>query len=418
VGIFTVDSSGQGAAIVTYPDYSLVSPVKAANCGGPSTTCGAANPGDTLILWGTGLGPVNGNDAAGAGLGVNMPNVPLTLWLGGVQAPVIYQGRSGCCVGEDQIVFTVPANAPAGCAVPLTVQIGTNSSTVSNTALIALAKGSRDCTPVSAALAATSSTVVQQLATSGNPISIANPKVRRAPNDSGSGFVDAAQFSFFKITGLVPGTQPFFLSFVDDQPNGTCVVYPNTNDNNDFPFAAGADLDAGSSFLLKGPSGTFTVPPQSLFAGGFNTTLSANGLFLVPGNYTVTGSGGADIGPFTANFTLAALPTLTSPAANATVTRANGMTVTWTPAASGNVRMVVVSATDNSFANGFTTDCTAAASAGTLTIPAYALLPHIPNSPSYFQFFSKTTVPFTVSGANYAAIQMNIFAPGFTITLN
>jgi uncharacterized protein (TIGR03437 family) len=70
--------------------------MKAANCGGPNTTCGAANPGDTLILWGTGLSAVSGSDAAGAGLGQNMPNLSLQLWVGGVQAKVIYQGRSGC----------------------------------------------------------------------------------------------------------------------------------------------------------------------------------------------------------------------------------------------------------------------------------------------------------------------------------
>jgi hypothetical protein len=49
VGIFTLDSSGQGPGILTYPDYSLVSSVKAANCGGPSTACGAANPGDVPL---------------------------------------------------------------------------------------------------------------------------------------------------------------------------------------------------------------------------------------------------------------------------------------------------------------------------------------------------------------------------------
>jgi uncharacterized protein (TIGR03437 family) len=77
----------------------------------------AANPGDTLVVWATGLGPVNGNDASNAGLGQNMPSLPLKLWLGGVQAPVTYQGRSGCCIGEDQIVFAVPNNVPTGCAV-------------------------------------------------------------------------------------------------------------------------------------------------------------------------------------------------------------------------------------------------------------------------------------------------------------
>lgn len=93
VGIFTVTSDGQGAAIVMNPDYSLVSPTKASNCGGPSTTCGAANAGDVLILWGTGLGAASSDDASG--LGQDMTNLPLTVWLGGVQAPVSYRGRSG-----------------------------------------------------------------------------------------------------------------------------------------------------------------------------------------------------------------------------------------------------------------------------------------------------------------------------------
>src|SRR5215471_11709924 len=142
VGVFSVDSSGQGPGIVTYPDYSLVSPIKAANCGGVYTTCGAANPGDALIIWATGMGPVSGGtDSSGAGLGQNMPNVPLTVYLGGVQAPVTYQGRSGCCIGEDQIVFNVPNNVPTGCAVPLVIQVGTTTNTVSNTTVIPIAKG-------------------------------------------------------------------------------------------------------------------------------------------------------------------------------------------------------------------------------------------------------------------------------------
>ena len=117
VGIFTATSDGQGAGIVTYPDYSLVSPVKAANCGGVYTTCGAANPGDTLTVWATGLGPVSGNETAGAGLGVDMTSVDAKLWLGGIQAQIVFKGR-GCCIGEDQIAFVVPDNAPTGCAVP------------------------------------------------------------------------------------------------------------------------------------------------------------------------------------------------------------------------------------------------------------------------------------------------------------
>ena len=120
-GLFTIDSSGGGPAIVTYPDYSLVSAVTAANCGGPNTACGAANAGDTLTLWATGLGPVPGGDGtrlAGAEHPQFAPD-----GMGGRRAGAGgHQGRSGCCVGLDQIVFKVPDNVPTGCAVPLVVR--------------------------------------------------------------------------------------------------------------------------------------------------------------------------------------------------------------------------------------------------------------------------------------------------------
>jgi hypothetical protein len=183
VGVLTLDSSGQGPAIITYPDYGLVSAAKAANCGGPNTSCGAANPGDTLTLWGTGLGPVSGDDASGAGLGQNMPNIPLTVWVGGVQAPVSYQGRSGCCVGLDQIVFTVPTSVPTGCAVPLVVQIGTTTNTVSNTVVLPVANGSRDCTPSNGAF---TSVNIEQGVMAG-PVTFGSLELDRFVNDRAPG---------------------------------------------------------------------------------------------------------------------------------------------------------------------------------------------------------------------------------------
>ena len=97
LGIFTIDSTGNGPGIVTYADYSLVSAVKATPCGGPNTSCGAANPGDTLILWATGLGPVSGDETHGAGLGQDMPNLQVNIFVGGAKAGRLYTGRSGCC---------------------------------------------------------------------------------------------------------------------------------------------------------------------------------------------------------------------------------------------------------------------------------------------------------------------------------
>jgi len=287
LGIFTIGSDGQGPGIVTYPDYSLVSAARDAQCGGPNTYCGAANPGDTLILWATGLGPVSGDDSSGAGLGKNMPDIPLTVWLGGAQAQVAYQGRSGCCVGEDQIVFTVPNNAPTGCAVPLLVQIGNQ---ISNNTVMPVAIGSRNCTPTNPALASVS---VEQAVTAG-PVYVRQYRPGQKSKQQRRRVSGRRAIPVRQVSHIQPGSQPFFASYVDDQPLGTCIVFNNLqNNSNNPPITGFANLDAGSSFTVMGPNGSVPVTGTP---GNFSATLSAAGTFLVPGAYTITGAGGPDVG--------------------------------------------------------------------------------------------------------------------------
>jgi uncharacterized protein (TIGR03437 family) len=412
LGIFTIDSSGGGPGIVTYPDYSLVSAAKAANCGGPNTTCGAANPGDTLILWATGLGPVSGSDASGAGLGVAMPNIPLTVWLGGVQARVVYQGRSGCCIGEDQIVFTVPNNVPTGCAVPLLVQIG---SEISNNSVMPVASGSRNCTPTNAGVASVN---VEQAVTAG-PVTYSDIELHRSINTNGTGYQDLARFQFSKILTYTPGTQPFFVSYLDDPPLGTCFVYNNLNPGTNPPAASSANLDAGSKFTITGPNGNMVVAASP---GLFRVTLSAAGAYLSPGAYTVSGAGGTDIGPFNAAITIFPPPSLTSPAnlVIPPVTRSNGMTLTWTGgSANALVLILVLSATDNTQTIGASTGCWVAANAGTFTVPPYALLPLPAGNNTYFEFSTRTArVPFTATGLSLGLLEAADDGPvifGFTL---
>lgn len=370
LGIFTASSDGQGAGIVTNGDYSLVSATKASNCGGPYTTCGAANPGDTLVLWATGLGPVTGSDAAGAGLGVNMPNIPLTLWLGGVQAQVTYQGRSGCCIGEDEIVFVVPANVPTGCAVPLAVQIG---SEISNYTFLPVApKGSRTC---AASNSTFTSALLQVLTTTTGTLTHGEIDLSRQPNINGqgqiTGNVDYGKAQFLSFT-VPPAIQPFVISYIDDLPLGTCAVYNSLNGLNAGNYLANLNsLDAGPSILVTGPNGS-----RSILTNAGQVTL-AQGTFLAPGAYTLTGTGGANIGSFTTQFTIPAPPTLTNPASGSTVsiTRANGTTLTWSPGAGNSVLQIGgQSATDNTNTIGASFNCFVPASAGTFTIPANVLL--------------------------------------------
>ena len=405
LGIFTVNSSGEGPGIVTYSDYSLVSDVKASNCGGPNTVCGAANPGDTLILWATGLGPVHGNDVAGAGLGVNMPNIPLKLWLGGIQAPISYQGRSGCCVGEDQIVFTVPDNVPTGCSVPLLVQI---NNQVSNGVLMPVANGSRNCTATNPALATEN---VAQTALSGQLGGFADITV----DPGGTGNPDTARLVIGEITAYNAGLQPFVVSLLDDLPAGTCGVYNNLLSITGLA-ATGSSADAGSSFMITGPNGTQTIP-----AG--ESQLDSNGSFLVPGAYTISGTGGANIGAFTTNFSIPAAPNLTAPNPSkppATITRSNGLTVSWTGgSAKAIVQITVYGPTDSSGLTGSQVVCNVPSTAGTFTIPAYALSALPASNFGAFSFYAfAPEVPVTATGLIFGEIQPILPGQGFNFTLN
>ena len=106
--------NGQGTAVITTAGYAVKS------------FADPARPGETLILWGTGLGPVDGNDAAAPVPANSFPNTEV--WIGGQSAAVSYAGRSGCCAGLDQVVFQVPSKV-SGCFVPVAVRAG---SIVSN----------------------------------------------------------------------------------------------------------------------------------------------------------------------------------------------------------------------------------------------------------------------------------------------
>jgi uncharacterized protein (TIGR03437 family) len=400
-GIFTVTSDGVGAGIVTYPDYSLVSVAKASNCGGPYTTCGAANPGDVLTIWATGLGPVNGSDAAGAGLGVDMTGIDLKVLLGGVAAQVLFRGR-GCCIGEDQIAFTVPDNVATGCAVPLALQVG---SLVSNYTVVAIApKGSRTCAPSNSSIP---SSVIPLFTTGTAPINLGNIELSRQPNFNQQGQMigntDQGHAEFFNLT--VPAAlQPFMGSYLDDQPAGTCAAFNTSHipDGGDRLNLIGP-LDMGPGVKLTGPNGVQNLPPT-----GDNVTFGP-GTYLTPGAYTVSGTGGKNVGSFSAPFAIPTPPVLTSPSTSqsVTVTRANGLTLTWS-GGTGNSQIKILGQanSDSNFSLGASFQCVAAAGAGTFTIPPSVLLVLPTSSNAQFQFVPVTRGNFSASGLDVGLLSM------------
>ena len=350
VGLFTLAQDGQGVAIVTYPNYSVVSAIPGTGslaCPSGSSSCpytygGAANPGDQVIIWGTGLGAVSGGDtSAGLGQPIALPSgTSLTVWLGGVAVTPSYQGRSGCCIGEDQIIFTVPSNAPTGCAVPLAVQIGT---LVSNFAAVPVASGSRSCTMQDPAFTAAE---VQSLTTGTGPINYASLSLgRELISASPITYEDFGQGSFAQVS-VSAANQPTVLSSLDTPPLGTCTTSTgNVAAQPLFTILTGTDAGA---IIVTGPDGSFPMKEQrgTGQATSYNvdfSALTASGIFFSGGAYTITAAGGTtagytDIGSFTTPFTITQTPTWPSSDQarifnnGSGFNRSSGVTINWTGA--------------------------------------------------------------------------------------
>ncbi len=105
----------------------------------PGYTSRPSKPGEVLVLWATGLGPVTNQPADGSpGLGQSpfsaTTSTPVVL-VGGMQANIVYSVLSPQYPSMYQIAITVP-NVPPGNAVPLQIQM--NGVTTTDTNQIAI----------------------------------------------------------------------------------------------------------------------------------------------------------------------------------------------------------------------------------------------------------------------------------------
>jgi hypothetical protein len=279
-GIFTLNQAGSGAAVLQNVNSETDRPINDATK--------PARPGQVMILWGTGIGPVAGNEAAGA-LPGDMKNLDLHVWVGGVEAVVQYRGRSGCCTGIDQIVFVVPSGVE-GCAVPVYVQIG---NIISNFGSMSIARSGSVCSDPNGL----SGSLIQQASKNGG---LRTGSVYVGRNDGEAGKVhsqsDALGAGFNKVSLDV------ILHAAPIPKAGLCNV-------TQFPgyVASGfAALDAGKV------SASTPVGPYDLvaFSKGVSVLTFLPGATGVPGvigdgtqlkegTYTFNVAGGADVGPFT-----------------------------------------------------------------------------------------------------------------------
>ncbi|HTM51882.1 MAG TPA: IPT/TIG domain-containing protein [Bryobacteraceae bacterium] len=129
-GIFTVDQSGSGQAAAGNhaPGWQR-----------PNSFDQPARTGQTVALFGTGLGPVPFDEAVQA-LQEDL-NLDVEVSVAGRNAYVLYKGRNSCCAGVDEIDIIIP-DFVAGCSVPVLVRVG---EAVSNAATLAIEPEGRTC---------------------------------------------------------------------------------------------------------------------------------------------------------------------------------------------------------------------------------------------------------------------------------
>ena len=369
MGVFTVNQGGSGPGVVTDANFKLI------------TGTNSAKPGQTLILWATGAGPVTFDESRPPTTTVNLQSVAKAqIYVNGTMVTPSFVGRSGCCSGLDQINFQVPQGV-SGCYISIAVQ--TSDPVVSNFASIAVAPTGGTCSDSNGL----SSTDLAKLKSQGSlkigvlgmgrtttttPAIAGQPASTTTTDDAFGSFVKYNVSTFNQSQGLFRSASI-----------GGCLVFAFSGQNTQTTDPVKpVPLDAGSPISLTGPgfSGSLTKFPQ---VPGFYVATVTGDPFATGGAYTFAGPGGADVGIFNAQLNVSPALTWTNEAQITTVHESAGQLITWTGGdPSGTVQL-----TGSSISGieapivGASFICTAPNSAQQFTIPSAVLLT-LPPSPS------------------------------------
>lgn len=364
-GLFTQNSQGNGPAIAQVFGSSNTPSLMALTS--------PAQPGNTLVIYGTGLGAISGPDNQPPGAVPVGSNV--TVNIAGMVTPASYAGRSPNFPGLDQVNFVLPANAPTGCYIPAEV---TASGRPSNLFYLSIASaGSAACThPLGLPASA-----LQKLDAGGTVNTglflMLRAVVLGVPAEGAGGLFETANAnSVFQLYNRILFS---FGGYNYPVASGSCAVLdtidpPAGFNVPDFTTLGGTELKAGAVLNLNGTNGNSAVIPRMIpDTGGYLTVFFST---LGKGTWTLTGSGGADVGSFTAKTDVPDDLVWTNSGNFASPPRTD-LTITWS---GGNLNAqslvtvygasVVVNPNDPSLSRGKQFFCNAPASAGKFVVPA------------------------------------------------
>lgn len=412
-GTFAINQGGTGPGVIFDAQSNILTPFH------------TAKPGDVVVLWGTGLGPVL--DASTENLAPKRnPDGSLvdvcpqafpcpSVWVAGKQASVQYAGRSGF-TAIDQINFVVPQDVE-GCYVQVAVQTGTGANAVVGnfTSMTVDSSGGTckdadgiDYSDIAAKVQSTGKVNVGDMILLSNYLNLntALGNLQWA-NDTVSGEIGTftpGVLGLFQGFTLAPSVNncsvsPFLkypppvdpglsmVTYLDagaslsiQSPSGSPVTVPKNTNNKGYGGLVGGET---INQLVLGCTASNGCPPFFLNATGWGTSSWTYG--IMPGAFTVTGPGGADVGALSAAVSVSNDAASFKWTNQASVTanpipRNTPLTITWTGGdPNGFVNITAISSTLQSgqfpldTTPGILAECVANTADGTFTIPTYVL---------------------------------------------
>lgn len=323
VGILTLNGTGTGAAAVYDATYTFLS---AQN---------SAKPGDTLQLFGSGVGPVAGDEST-TQTQTNLTSIPMTAEIGGLPATIAYRGRT-IFPGLDQINIVVPTGVTPGCAVPLTLRTG---SFASNTTTIPVSAAGGTCPQGSETQQQISEAEKNSWIAAGSfrtgSVGLTRQTSYSISDNASGGTATTVTRSDVLTAGAnrVSGADLSRLlnSQIAVPEAGTCS-FNNGAPVNPFPNLTFTSLDLGPTVSVTGPAGTRSASRGRNSVGQFEYSAVVGpgdpGNYIDPGRYSFTGSGGADVGAFSGAIDVAPELLWTNRTSLTVVDRSQPLTLTW-----------------------------------------------------------------------------------------
>ncbi|HEX4274078.1 MAG TPA: hypothetical protein VHZ74_01925 [Bryobacteraceae bacterium] len=302
-----------------------------------------AQPGQAVVLWGTGLGAT--------------PQSAIGVTLGGVAQTVLYAGAAPGQPGLNQINFQIAPGTPDGCYVPLTIAYGTR-------ALISFLSKTSDGLPCRHPF--DFSLDAMKLLDSGGSIQTAELTLStaiQAPSSDRASYAENAQVLF---PSLAAADMAAFFTF----PNPTQSCSTSSGSSGTI-FASLFDPAAIGPSTLNNGASTLTLPWAS--PPSPDSPLSAlPPPVLAGGKWTWTVSAGTVFPTSSLGFTLPP-PVQISGGAPLTFDRTRNQTVSWDGSgfdSAATARLSLIA----SYPGTPILSCTVPAQAGTITLPSNLLV--------------------------------------------